>query len=66
MLMATDANPHARRHPAQMALVLTGMTWTLLLPSAYALPDPAARAIAVEGICNFGSYNQHGANVVRG
>lgn len=51
--------------PAQMALVLTGMTWTLLLPSAYSLPDAAARAIAVEGICNFGSYNQHGMNVVR-
>ncbi len=50
--------------PAQMALVLTGMTWTLLLPSAYSLPDAAARAIAVEGICNFGSYNQHGGNVV--
>ncbi|KAL6769059.1 hypothetical protein ACKKBF_B17335 [Auxenochlorella protothecoides x Auxenochlorella symbiontica] len=47
-----------------MALVLTGMTWTLLLPSAYSLPDAAARAIAVEGICNFGSYNQHGMNVV--
>lgn len=55
--------PHTRR--AQMALVLTAMTWLLLLPGTATIQDPAARRVAVEGILNFGSYNQHGVNIVR-
>ncbi|KAL6769058.1 hypothetical protein ACKKBF_B17330 [Auxenochlorella protothecoides x Auxenochlorella symbiontica] len=50
-------------HQAMVWLLLV-ITWGILYPAALAMPDPRERRDKLENMLNFGSYNQHGGNVV--